>query len=52
MRRLVFSVLLFIGMAVLIGCGQEREDESVKPWTEPEPWERNLGIGPFDRDPL
>ena len=51
-KRFVFLVLLLVGMAGLIGCGQVADDEGAKPWTEPEPWERNLGIGPFTREPL
>jgi hypothetical protein len=51
-RRLVFFALLIIGMAGLVGCGQVADDQGEKPWTEPEPWERNIGIGPLDQEPL
>lgn len=52
MKRLVFLALLLAAMAGIVGCGQVREDEGSKPWTEPEPWERDLGFGPFGREAL
>jgi len=46
-KRLLIPLLLLAGIVGLSGCGQVRDDEVSKPWTEPEPWERNLGIGPL-----
>lgn len=51
-KRLVFLALVMVGLAGIFGCGQVREDEGSKPWAEPEPWERNLGLGPFNQEPL
>ncbi len=47
MKRSVFLLLLLLGIGALVGCAEVRDDEVSKPWTEPEPWERNLGIGPL-----
>lgn len=52
MKRVVFMALVLAAMAGIFGCGQVREDEGSKPWAAPEPWERNLGIGPLEREAL
>ena len=45
MKKVLFFLLLFGGMVALLGCTQVREDEVTRPWTEPEPWERNVDFG-------
>ncbi len=47
MKRLLLVLLLLGGILALTGCGQVRDEDVSKPWTEPEPWERTMGIGPI-----
>ena len=46
-KRLVFLLVLIAAACVFVGCAQVRDEDVSKPWAEPEPWERNMGIGPL-----
>ncbi len=47
MKRVILLLLLLAGAVALFGCAQVRDDDIARPWAQPEPWERNIGFGPF-----
>lgn len=46
-KRLILFLLLVAGVVAVVGCAQVRDEDITQPWATPEPWERNIGIGPF-----
>jgi len=46
-KRFVLVLMLLAGVVAVFGCAPVRDDDVARPWTEPEPWERHPGIGPF-----
>ncbi len=46
-KKLILGLLLLAAAVVVFGCADVRDDEISKPWAQPEPWERNMGFGPF-----
>jgi len=46
-KRLVYVLMLLAAAIALVSCAQVKDEDITRPWTEPEPWERNIGIGPF-----
>jgi hypothetical protein len=47
MKRFVLALLFLAGVAAAVGCAQVRDEDVPTPWARPEPWEQNVGIGPF-----
>lgn len=47
MRRIILAILFLSGVVAVFGCAQVRDDEVGRPWAQPEPWERNMGLGPI-----
>ncbi len=47
MKRIVLLLLFLAGLTAVFGCAQVRDEDVTQPWAQPEPWERNMGIGPF-----
>ena len=50
MKRFVLALVLFAGIVLVFGCADVRDDEVEQPWAQPEPWEKNMGIGPLSPD--
>lgn len=46
-KKLIVGLLLLAAVVFVFGCADVRDDEVSKPWAQPEPWERNMGIGMF-----
>ena len=46
-KRIVFLLLLHGAIAAVFGCAQVRDEDITRPWAEPQPWERNVGMPPL-----
>jgi len=40
-------LLLHGAIAAVFGCAQVRDEDITRPWAEPQPWERNVGMPPL-----
>ncbi len=46
-KRVIILLLLLVGMIAVFGCAEVKDDDISRPWAQPEPWERNMGMGLF-----